>query len=417
MLARGFAACMVAVAFFNAPVQLHAQTAGITLAEALRRATEVNPDLRVTRSEALVARGMAQGARRWAFNPEVAAEMGSLREIGGSQSTFAVGLSQQLELGGKRGSRIRAGDHQSLAAEARVAWRDTKVAARVTQAFVMAQLARLRLETVREAEQVALQLKAAADERLALGAGTQLEVNVASASASRERRERLIAERAAASAVLALASAIGLPATEAPEPLGDLAVLPPEDRSVATLIELALLRRADLRSAVAVREAASWNLRLARGLAWPDPAIGVSLGREESRFVSVGISLPLPVLNQAQVSRVEARGVFEQASIGEATLREEVAREVRDAFQSYAAARDAQAGFDRDAVERLSDNLRLAEESFRAGKIGLLVFSTIRRDLVEARLSYLVATADLAQWRIALALATGESVLPPTERQ
>lgn len=31
----------------------------------------------------------------------------------------------------------------------------------------------------------------------------------------------------------------------------------------------------------------------------------------------------------------------------------------------------------------------MAEESFRAGKIGLLIYNGVRRDLVEARLDYL----------------------------
>lgn len=411
MLARGFAVCMAAAAL-NAADPVHAQAPGITLADALRRAEQSNPDLRIARSEAGAAQGIARAARRLTFNPEVGAELGRLEEAGGTRSSYVLGLSQRFELGGKRGSRIRAEDQRSAAAEARVIRRGSEVAARVTLAFSLAQVARLRVTTAQEAEQVAVQLKAAADERLALGAGTQLEVNVAAAAASRERRARIEAERAHTSAVLELASAIGLPAGEAPEPLGELVLPRPEERPESELIELALARRPDLRAATADREAASWNLRFARGLAWPDPALGATLVREDIRLLSFGLTMPLPLLNQAQAARAEARGFLEQAGITEEALRRAVTREVRDAYQAYARAREAQAGFDRDAVERLSENLRLAEESFRAGKIGLLVFSTVRRDLVEARLSYLDATEDLIERRIALALATGDSVPP-----
>lgn len=417
MLARGFAACLVAVALVSATRGGHAQVPGITLAEALRRAEQSNTGFRIAQSEAAAARGVARAARRPAFNPEFGAELGRLQDAGGDRSTYAFGLSQRFELGGKRGSRIGAEDQRAIAAQARLGRRGHEVTARVIRAFSFAQIARLRVATAREAEQVAVQLKTAADERLALGAGTLLEVNVAAAAMSRERRARLEAERAAASAVLELASSIGLPEEEAPAPLGDLVLPGPEERSENELIELALAQRPDLRAAMAEREAARWNLRFARGLAWPDPALGASLGREESRFLSFGISLPLPLLHQAQAPRAEARGFFEQASIAEEGLRREVAREVRDAHQAYTRAREAQAAFDRDAVERLSENLRLAEESFRAGKIGLLVFSTVRRDLVEARLSYLDATADLIERRILLALAIGEPVLLPPERQ
>jgi cobalt-zinc-cadmium efflux system outer membrane protein len=417
MLARGFAACMVTVAMVNATGPLHAQLPGITLAEALRRADLANADLRIAQSEAVAAQGIARAARRPAFNPEVGAELGRLQETVDNRSTHALGLSQRFELGGKRGSRIRAEDQRSAAALARLGRRGNEVAARVTRAFSLAQIAKLRVATAREAEQVAVQLKTAADERLALGAGTLLEVNVAAAAMSRERRARLDAERSAATAVLELASSIGLPAAEAPEPLGELILPAPEARPESELIELALARRPDLHAAVADREAASWNLRFARGLAWPDPAFAATLGRDESRFLNFGITLALPLLNQAQGPRAQARGFFEQASILEASLRQEVAREVRDAYQAYARALEAHSAFDRDAVERLSENLRLAEESFRAGKIGLLVFSTVRRDLVEARLSYLDATADLIERRLLLALATGESFSRLRERQ
>ena len=60
-----------------------------------------------------------------------------------------------------------------------------------------------------------------------------------------------------------------------------------------------------------------------------------------------------------------------------------------------------------ETVNRLAENITLASESFRSGKIGLLVFSTVRRDLVEARLAYLDALADLAERRYALQLAIG----------
>ncbi|NOT07326.1 MAG: TolC family protein [Gemmatimonadales bacterium] len=417
MLARGFAACMAVVALLGAPTHGHAQAPSITLADALRRAEQSNPELRIAASEAASAKGIARASRRPVFNPELEAEFGRFQDPSPTSSIYSFGLSQRFELGGKRGSRIRAEDQRALAADARVVRRAQEVWARVFRAFSFAQIARLRSATAREAEQVAVQLKAAADERLILGAGTQLEVNVAAAAASRERRARLQAEREAASASLELASAIGLSATEAPEPAGELVLPPPETRTESELVALALAQRSDLRAAIADQEAARSNLRVARGLAWPDPALSATAAREESRTLRFGISFPLPLLNQGQVFRAEAAGLLERAEITQSAARQEIAREVRDALQAYQRALEAHAGFDRDAVERLSENLRLAEESFRAGKIGLLVFSTVRRDLVEARLSYLDATADLIERRILLALAVAEPLPRMTERQ
>ncbi len=389
----------------------------ISLTEALRRAAELNPEARIAGVDAVAAQRLARAARLWAYNPEFDVGLGRLGGADSSRASYEFGIAQRFELGGKRGSRIAAADRRLVAAQSRQVRRRDEVAAQVTRVFLLAQVARMRLETAREAEQVAGQLKTAAEERLRLGAGTQLEVNVAAAAASRERRARLLSEQGYASAVIELAATIGLPGAERPEPAGDLSLPPPEDRPEAELVAIALDHRPDLRASIAEREASAADLRRARAFRWPDPALLATTGREESRLLRFSLSFSLPLLNQAQTERAEAAGFLDRALIVEDAHRRQVEREVRDAFQAYRRAREAYDAFDREVVERMSENLRLAEESFRAGKIGLLIFSTVRRDLVEARLSYLDAIAELVDWRTALALAVGEPHAAPTERQ
>lgn len=389
----------------------------ISLTEALRRAAELNPDVRIAEVDAVAAQRHARAARLWAYNPEFDVGLGRLGSADTSRASYEFGIAQRFELGGKRGSRIATADRRLVAAQSRQIRRRNEVAAQVTRVFLLAQVARMRLETAREAELVAGQLKTAAEERLRLGAGTQLEVNVAAAAASRERRARLLSEQAYASAVIELAATIGLPGAERPEPAGDLTLPPAEDRPEAELVTLALDRRQDLRASIAEREASAADLRGARALRWPDPALLVATGREESRLLRFRLSFSLPVLNRAQTERAEAAGFLDRAVIAEDAQRRRVEREVRDALQAYRLAREAYDAFDREVVERMSDNLRLAEESFRAGKIGLLIFSTVRRDLVEARLSYLDAIAELVDRRTALALAIGEPHAAPSDRR
>lgn len=416
MSSRGCAAWVALVVLLGAPSGAPAQTPGLTLADALRRAAQLSPDIRMAESEASTARSLSRAARAWVYNPEISTGLGRLTEADSSRATRDIGISQRFELGGKRGSRIDAAAQRASAADARLQRRREEVAGRVRRAFLLAQIARMRVATSVEAEQVAVQLRTAADERLRLGAGTQLDVNVAAAAASRERWVRLRAERDYASALVLLSAEIGLPAQERPEPAGDLVLLASETRAEAELIALALARRADLRAAEFDREAAAASLRLARRLAVPDPAFSAATGRDENRFLAFGVSLPLPVFNRGQSERADAAGFFEQSRIAEEAHRQQVEREVQDAFQAYTRALEAQAGFDRDVVERMSENLRLAEESFRAGKIGLLLFSAVRRDLVEARLAYLDALTELVEQRIALGLAVGEVPLLANER-
>jgi cobalt-zinc-cadmium efflux system outer membrane protein len=61
-------------------------------------------------------------------------------------------------------------------------------------------------------------------------------------------------------------------------------------------------------------------------------------------------------------------------------------------------------------VDRLGENLALARQALAAGKIGLLEFSIVRRDLVETRLAYLDALAEAVTARAALVAAIGAEV-------
>jgi cobalt-zinc-cadmium efflux system outer membrane protein len=407
MVVRTISTCVLVALLVGVVHAAQAQAPEITLSEALRRAAEQHPDIRLAQAEVRIVQGQLRQARTLTYNPEVSASIGSTEGPDTSLTSYEIELSQRFEIGGKRGARTAAARWRVEAAEARLARTRELVAAQVVRAFTLAALSRARIATTREAEQVAAQLKAAATERLALGAGTQLELNVATAAIGRDRRSRLEAERTYASALFELAAAVGLPARETVIPAGEPPPTPEVEQSEEELVKLAVQRRTDLTAARAERAAAAADLRFARALFWPDPAIGVSADRDDLRTVRFGVSLPLPLWNRGQGERAAARAAVEAADLTQASVQRQIEFEVRDAYQSYLRARQAESGFDRETVNRLAENITLASESFRSGKIGLLVFSTVRRDLVDARLAYLDALADVAERRYALQLAIG----------
>ena len=61
----------------------------------------------------------------------------------------------------------------------------------------------------------------------------------------------------------------------------------------------------------------------------------------------------------------------------------------------------------------LGENLSFARESFQSGKIGLFELSLVRRDLIDTRVAYLEALADLIEARHALEIAAGASLGSP----
>lgn len=383
----------------------------ITLDEALRRADQEHPDIQAGGAGVAVAQGELLTARTRPYNPEVGAAAGPAFGGGSTILDFEVSVSQTVELGGKLARRVAVAEARRDVTRARLEAVRQTVASRVRRAFFLALVARDRLETTTRGEAFAEELKAAAEERLRVGAGTRLEANVASAAAGRARRERLDAERRYAAAGVEIAAAIGAPAQADFEPEGELERFPALGTSEAELVARALGQRAELAAAGYDRTAARAELALANSLAIPDIRLSASYGRAEDFDVAFfGVSVPVPLWNRHQGGRASAAAGVRRAIIIEESARREVERQVRLAYRSYLKAREAVQGFGREVVERIRENLDLARESFRSGKIGLLDLNIVRRELVETRLAYLDAQAEAIEAWFGLEAAVGARV-------
>ncbi len=408
MSVRHTPACALLLLGLFLPGTIGAQAHPITLDEALTSARDMSPQLRLAEADLALARADHKAARVSAYNPEATFSIGPSSNADTTLTGYQVGLSQTLELGGKRGLRGASAARRVEAAEARRTRTLAVLEATVRQEFWLAVVARARLATALEADSVADILREAAAERMRLGAGTRLEINVAAAAAAQTHRARLVALRDLRSALLRLGAAIGLPASDTLDPEGTLPLAEVPALSEDDLVRLALGQRADLAAVQADRLAAESDVRLSRALAWPDPTLGVSAGKaEDFRVLEFSVALPLPLWNRGQGVRAQAGASLERARLAEGIAIRDAEREIRDAYRGLVTAVEAERAFDRDVVERLGENLALAEESFRAGKIGLLVFNTVRRELVEARLAYLDAVAEVVERRSALEQALG----------
>jgi cobalt-zinc-cadmium efflux system outer membrane protein len=383
----------------------------ISVEEALRRAEDRNPDLKQLAADLQVARGGLSGARLIPFNPEVGVAAGPAFADGQAPLGYDLSLSQTVEVGGKRGHRVDAAQARVSAAELRFEYGRLQLAARVRRAYFLAVVTRSRVSATREAEEVAADLKAAAYDRARLGAGTLLEQNVASSVLGRARRDRLAAERRHREALTELATVTGTAAAVRPEPAD--APLPdfgPLTLAEDELVARALARRGDVVAATRERVAAEADAALAGSQAVPDVSLSAVYGRDaidRANTLLFGLAIPIPVFNRNQGGRAVASAALAKAQIAEATARREAERQARAALSGYGLALDAVRGFDRDVVEKLKENLDLARESVRSGKIGLLLFNSVRRDLVDTRLAYLDALSELVEARSALELAAG----------
>ncbi len=398
--------CVLVAAIAITASQGRAQTQRITMEAAVQIALSNHPDIRMAAADAGIARGNLRTARSF-VNPDFGFSIGPARSSDTSLTTFELGVGQVIEMGGKRGARSSAATARLRAAESILNRQSQFVALNARRAFSLVLIAEQRATTTVEADSIGAALLRYAEERLELTVGTALDVNVAAAAQARDKRQRLLAEQRLTEAQLEFRIAIGVPVSSNVVPEGALLLPVMPGQSEDDLVAAALSRRPDLAAAAEDKSAAEADRRYARALAWPDPMLGFSVGRDDfrSRMFSVGFQMPL--WNNGAGDRIAASAGLDRARTLETAAQKNVEREVRAAYRGLTRALDAARSFERDVVARLGANLDLARESFENGKISLIEYNLVRRDLIAARLEYFDALADVLERRYELAAAAG----------
>lgn len=407
-----FRTALVAVSFpflVSAGV-VHARP--ITLQEALAL-VDGSPDLALAAASLDEARGKLEQAGTYNFNPVVSATAGPAFGMGGGGTLydFEIGISQAIELGGKRSARKRVARAERDAATEVAAATRTLLQAEVRRAFELALVAQARVAVTTENEGAARHFRDAAGERLQAGAATQTDVNVAVAILGRAIAAKKTAERDLLLARLALGEALGVSGDL--EPSGALPTFQLPSANEDALATEAVGVRRDLVAADRITAARAADVDLADALATPDPELSVAWARSEvdaTNAVLVGLRVEIPIFNRNKGNLHAARTQRERAAVEAKALRGEIEREARFALRRYRAATEAVAAFDQQVVGTLAENLTLARDSLAAGKLGLLELNNVRRDLVDSQLTYLDAIAEAVEARAALETALGRSL-------
>lgn len=383
----------------------------ITLDEALA-AADKSPTLGIATAQVEEARGNLEQAGKYNYNPALGASAGRSRSGGQTFYDFELGLSQAIELGGKRSARKRVATAERDAASENLAASRNALRAEVRRTFGLALVAQARIVVTSENEVAAREFREAANERLKLGAATQTDVNVAVASLGRALAAKKAAERDLLLARQALGEALGTPGADL-EPTGSLPSFTQPSASEEQFVAEALGARRDLAAAERVKDARTAGVDLADSLGTPDPELSVTYARDaldNANAIVVGVRIELPLWNRNQGGRQAARAQRNRATIEATAFRSGIEREVRTATRRFRAATDAISSFDQQVVGTLAENLKLARDSLAAGKLGLLDLNNVRRDLVESQLTYLDSIAEAVEARAALERAVGRSL-------
>jgi cobalt-zinc-cadmium efflux system outer membrane protein len=168
-------------------------------------------------------------------------------------------------------------------------------------------------------------------------------------------------------------------------------------------------QRPEIKAVEAQLREAEAEVRLGKGLAWPEVSPGVRYERDEGhRVLWAGLTVTLPIFDRGQQVRAMG-GARADALRGELEARKRALEaQVRGALALHelrlASVSELSAN-----VETLADSEALARRSYEVGQIGLGELLLVRRETTEARRQWLEALFELAQVRAELDSMTGGS--------
>jgi len=365
----------------------------LTLEQALSLARERAPSVLSARARIEESRGRLRAASV-IRNPEVEAAAGGAISGEPRSAKVDAGLLQDVELGGRRSSRIdvsRAELTSSIAEAEDVLRRAQR---EVAAAFFRGLQAQERLTLLAGAERIAEETLEAARRRHAAGDVALLDVNVARAAAARARSDVHSARSSLAASLAEIRVLLGFSSEEQVRLDGKIST--PRRFDLDGLLEKAV-ERPDVRALQSELDAANAELRLGQALSWPELGVGALYQREEGQdFLLGAVRLSLPLFDRGEGVRAEARARASRLSQELDARRRAVRVEVRAAYEVYDQQRAAVEELERDALGVVTENEALSKESYDVGQISLIELLLVRRQMLEIRSDYLSRLLDAA---------------------
>lgn len=389
-----------------------AAAAGSTLSRFVRESVAANAAVLAAEAALRAHRAREAGSERSYANPELSVEAEEIGAFGRNRGDdpqerrYVVGLTQQLDLFGKRRARAGIAKAYRMAAEAELEAARATAAGELLNALARHQAAEAQLALLVQHGRTMGDFEKLAARRRAAGDISGMDAGVATLALAETRmwRAEVEAERAAARGAVqsvTFADEGAWPALDFDPPaLEDVAA-----EAVGALPAVQAARRRAAAANAAVR--AEQRARL------PDPAVGAGVGREAGvGVVELSVSVPLAVLNR------NAYGV-PAAKADETALRREaddVAHRARAHFlasaERYRIARRAWSEWQEVGAAALDAREALARRSWEAGEltpaeylvhveavVGLRVRALdLRRTVWEAWFEWLLASGRLEQW-------------------
>jgi cobalt-zinc-cadmium efflux system outer membrane protein len=367
--------------------------APLTLEQALALAEEHNPRLRADSAQIEAAEAGIVTARAYP-NPQVGALAGgqTYRVPGNvSGSVYSFGITQPLELGPLRPSRIQLAERGRDSSTHLFAGTRLDVRSGVRRAFYQVLRNRSEIDLLLESVRLVEDLRQRIQVRVDVGETGRLELIRAEAEVVAAQTAAYSAQLQYVSSLSQLRAAVGAPLPSSLEIQGEVG-----PAVVFPVLEELRQEALDHHPAVALARSevrrAEARLTHERALRIPQPALRLEIDRPpDTPTYRMGFEVPLPLWNRREGPIAEAAAQLRQAHALEQRRELEVVTALEGAYGRYQTASQQLAAFERGVLREAEEAVRAAETAYQLGERGVLEVLDAQRVLRSVRLNFLSA--------------------------
>lgn len=397
-----------------APSSSTAVERDVSLAELLEFAARNAPAARLAARRERYGEAARAGAEPLLrHNPSL--QLGAGPRFGGSSARdydLLAALTQPVEIGGQRASRLEAASRRSARLQAEALSTRWQLRRDVTLAYRSTVVARERAAIEQHLLRFAEEMTALARKRFAAGELNAIELRVAEVDLARARQSKLAADQALRSARLRLAELSGWSLEHPPRVSAGLE-LPPDAPALEDLLKHLGAEHPELRARRAARAEAEARAELAEREAWPTPVLGVQFSREGSvgsppnHIVLGTVEVPVPLWQRNREARIESRVDVDVARTEESAAARALHAEVARAHAELGSARERLSIYTTAIAPQLEESFDLLRRGFVAGEVSVLDLGSVRERWLGARRDALAAYADYYRAATELEFALG----------
>lgn len=342
-------------------------------------------------------------------NPILDLEAGTGALTGsGAESSVSLGVSQEFLLSGKRAKRSSVAQHEMEIYRWQLADRERALRLEVETACLEAILAERRAALAGRVLTLNRQLLDVTRDRLEAGDIPELEMNLAKVEVSRSEGAQIDAANAVHRHQAQLSALMGLSPGEEPT----IAVNPDAEtiqptKTLSELKQLARASRPDVKALEAEKTRGEAEITLARAEGVPNLTAGLALKRETTSIevggiegkdtaytIGLRLSMPIPLFDGNRAGVQEARARRQSAEGRLSAALKAVEWEVETAYAGFLNAGKVLSLYRTDIIPQLDENLKLTQEAYRLGEIGIVSVSQEQKKFFEVNNGYLTALYD-----------------------